>query len=342
MQRGHDIRALNLTNTPKEIFDYVGMLEKSMETLSGINSVSRGNPDPNLRSGNALALVQSMSLQFMSGLQQSYVGLIEDLGMGVINILKDYAATPRMAAIVGKTNRSYMREFTGDDLSSISRVSVEIANPLSRTTAGRLEMGEQLLQMGLIKSPQQYFSILNTGSLDVMTEDEQHQLFLIKAENEYLSEGKPQVAVFIDDHDLHIKEHGSVLSDPEMRQRPEIVAAVLAHIQEHMDLLRGTKMTPAGVPMADPAYLQIVGQQPLGPVAGSPPNMQQQQVPANSMQQEQAIPEMMNPALSQDPMNMMPQNLPSPAQPPMVNGQPQPATPEQMAMMSQGGVPVGT
>lgn len=333
------IRPLNLTQTPEEIFKYMAILEKAMETISGVNSVARGNPDPNLRSGNALALVQSMTLQFMSGLQQSYVSLIEDLGTGIINILKDYAAVPRMAAIVGKTNRTYMKQFTGDDLSSINRVVVEIGNALSRTTAGRVEMAEQLLQMGLIKSPQQYFSVINTGNLDVMTEDEQAELFLIKGENEFLMEGKPVLAIFTDEHELHIKEHKAVLADPEMRLNPDILERVLTHIQEHMDLLRGQGVGPMGEPETDPDLLTILGSQPLAPQGGSPANQPMQNVPDASMQ-GQAIPQALDASQQLNPQAQLNVNIPQPAQPPMVAGQPQPTTPEQMMMQNQG-VPTG-
>jgi hypothetical protein len=264
MQAGQ-IQPLNLTQTPKEIFDFIQMLEKVMETISGVNSVARGNPDPNLRSGNALALVQSMTLQYMSGLQQSYVGVVEDVGTGIINALKDHAQVPRIATIVGKSNRSYLKEFTGDDLSSVSRIIVDIGNPLARTTAGRVEMAEQLLQMQAIKTPEQYFSVINTGQLDVMTEDTQSQLFLIKAENERFVNGEAVVAVFTDEHALHIKEHAAVLSDPELRLEPTILQGVSKHIQEHIDLLRNTS----------PEVLQILGQQPLAPQQN--PNQPQQQ-----------------------------------------------------------------
>lgn len=123
---------LNLTATPPEIFSFVGTLEKLIETLSGVNSVTRGNPEASLKSGNALALVQSMALQFASGLQQSYVKLIEDVGTGLLNILKDYASVPRVAMIVGEANRSYLKEFSGDDLANINRVIVDFGNPLSK------------------------------------------------------------------------------------------------------------------------------------------------------------------------------------------------------------------
>ena len=62
---------INFTQTPAEVFKFLDTLIQAAETISGVNSVARGNPEASLKSGAALALVQSMSLQFMSGLQQS-------------------------------------------------------------------------------------------------------------------------------------------------------------------------------------------------------------------------------------------------------------------------------
>lgn len=256
------VEALNLTNTPDEVFKFMGILEQSMETISGINSVARGNPESSLKSGTALALVQSMSIQFMSGLQQSYVKLLEDTGTGLVNMLKDFASVPRVATIVGEKNRTYMKEFVGGDLSSVNRVIVDVGNPLSKTTAGRVEMAEQLLQMGAIKTPEEYITIINTGQLDVMTEDTQSELLLIRSENEKLIQNEDVVAIATDQHAIHIKEHKSVLADPDLRFDPELTSRVLKHIQEHIDLLRTT----------DPDLLMLMQEQPLGPKGGSPAN----------------------------------------------------------------------
>lgn len=283
--------SLQFTDTPKELFAFRETLIKEMETVSGVNAVSRGNPDPNLRSGNALALVQSMTLQFISGLQQSYVSLIEDLGTGIINTLKDHANVPRIAAIVGKNNRTELKEFTGDELSSINRVVVDIGNPLARTTAGRVEMAEQLLQMGAIKTPEQYFMVINTGQLEVMTEDVTSQLYLIKSENERMVSKGRVAALITDEHALHIKEHASVLSDPDLRFDQELFQVVSQHIQEHIDLLKNT----------DPNLLMVLGQQPLPPTA---PPMPPANVGPNGQQN-------LNPQIPQAPVQA---NLPQPTQ----------------------------
>ena len=297
--------AMQLTNTPKEVFDFMDKLERTAETISGVSSVSRGNPEKSLNSGNALALIQSMSIQFMSGLQQSYVQMIEDVGSGLIQMLKDFAAVPRVAMITGKSNRTYMKEFTGDDLSSVNRIIVDVGNPLSRTTAGRVQMAEQMLQMGIIKTAEQYFTVLNTGNLDSMTEDTQSELMLIKAENESLISKEEIYAVATEQHSLHIKEHKSVLADPDLKRDPDLVERTLFHIQEHINLLRTT----------DPDMLMMMGEQPLGPPGGSPAAqpVPEQQVNVTGMEPAVGPPI----ASQQAPSGSNPNaSLPQPATPP--------------------------
>lgn len=247
---------INFTQTPAEIFRFLDTLIQAAETISGVNSVARGNPEASLKSGAALALVQSMSLQFVSGLQQSYVKLIEDVGTALINILKDFAKTPKVIALVGKNNRTELKEFTGEQIGSINRVVVDVGNPLSRTIAGRVQMAEQMLQMNLIKSPQQYFQVMNTGRLDSMFEGELSELMLIKSENERLMEGEDVQATALDAHRLHITEHKSVLADPDLRRDPVLTEKVFSHILQHIDLLRQT----------DPDLLALIGEQPLPPL----------------------------------------------------------------------------
>lgn len=247
---------LNMTQTPAEVFKFLEMIIQNAETLSGVNSVARGNPEASLKSGTALALVQSMALQFISGLQASYVRLIEDVGTAVIQILKDFATTPKVIAIVGKNNRPLLKEFTGEKISSINRVIVDVGNPLSRTIAGRVQMAEQMMQMRLIKNPEQYFQVISTGKIETMYEGEMSELLLIKSENEQMSDGEKVITSPLDKHQMHIMEHRAVLADPELRKDQTLVSTVLGHIKEHLDFLRNT----------DPALLQLIGEQPVPPM----------------------------------------------------------------------------
>jgi len=289
---------LNLLGTSQETYNFLSILESKMEQLSGINSVTRGTPDPaaNLRSGNSLALVQSMAIQFQSGLQNQYVQLVEDLGVAILEILQDYATAPRVASIVGVNNKQYLVEFKGSDIADINRVIVDVGNPLARTTAGRVQMAEQLMQMKPEEfSIQQYAQVINTGRIDGMLESPVDQSNLIQLENERLLAGTPVKALIIDDHKEHILRHRTILNDIDIRLDEVRAKATYDHILEHIEFARS----------ADPAVLTMTNQQQLPPApapqppvetgvnqpeqnaAGQSPIAQVQEASSQSVQQEQ-------------------------------------------------------
>lgn len=246
---------IQLTSTAPETFNFLNILSQAMESQVGVSSVTRGSPEASLRSGNALALVQSMSLQFQTPFQKNYVKFLERIGTSLLDILKDYAQTPKMISLVGKNKKAYLKEFTGDMIGDIKRVIVDVGNPLSRTTAGRLEVANNLLQQGAIKEPRHYFMVLETGSIDTMIEGDMADLILIQSENEMLLEGRDVMAHPLDQHRMHIMEHRAVTSDPDLRRNPELSKKVNDHIQEHIDMLKNVS----------PDLLQLIGEQPLQP-----------------------------------------------------------------------------
>lgn len=247
--------AINLTATAPETYNFVELISKLADNQVGVSSVTKGSPEASLRSGNALALVQSMSLQFQSPFQQQYVKFLEKIGTTLLDILKDYATTPKLVTLVGKNKRPLLKEFTGDMIGDIKRVKVDVGNPLSRTLAGKVEIANNLLQNGQIDA-KQYIQVLETGELENLIQSDMMDLLLIQSENEWLMEGKDIYADAFDNHDLHLKEHRSVISDPELRRNPELMRKVHDHMQEHIDMMRTVA----------PDVLQILKIQPLQPL----------------------------------------------------------------------------
>jgi hypothetical protein len=210
-----------------------------------------------------------------------------------------------------------MREFKSDDIKSINRVVVDVGNALMQTTAGRAQVAENLLQMGLIDSPEKYLMVMNTGNLDYLTEGKMDEMMTIKGENEAMIRGEDVIAIFSDNHALHIKEHRDVLADYILRRDPELVQSVLDHMQEHISLLQTT----------DPNLLAIIGEQPLAPPGGTPVNPADPNVPTQG-----------NPSQAMDP-NMGTPNQPTPPRPAGEGDilPDQPTTPEElMAQNSKG------
>lgn len=252
---------INLTQTPPEIFKFLQGLEQLSEVLSGVNSVARGQPEASLKSGAALALVASQAVQFSDGLQAAYTRLLEDSGTGLLRMLQKKATLPRAAVIAGKGNKSFAKEFTASDIAGISRVIVDVGNPVSRTIAGRMQMAQDLLQSQVIKHAEQYISVIETGTLEPLIDDQKSEQLLIDAENDALRDGRPVLVIAVDQHLQHIQSHKIVLADPDARQDQDLTARTLAHIQDHINALRTT----------DPGLLNALGQAPLAPAPGMTP-----------------------------------------------------------------------
>lgn len=245
---------LNLLQTPAEVFNFATMIISNQETISGQNAIARGNVPPTM-SGTAMALVANQALQFNSGVQHSYNMLLEDVGTALIELLKTFAKAPRIAQIAGKSKRSLMKSFKDEDLLKVGRVTVDAANSMSKTAAGKLELANNLLNSGLIKTPEQYISVFSTGNLEPLYEHDQAQLSLIRLENEWLGEGKPVQVIMTDDHSLHALEHSCILNSPESRENPQIVSNALMHIQQHVDF--GKTIDPVLAQMLRFAPLQM-------------------------------------------------------------------------------------
>lgn len=260
-------RPLNLLSVSKDSYEWANSLMQSMQTVSGVNSVARGEPPTGVTAGTALALIQSMALQTNMPAQLRYATFLERVATGIIGILRVYASVPRMAEIAGKENQSYVKEFSSKDLNQVHRVFVELGNPLTDTVPGRLAVAQDLLNQKMISTPQEYLTVLKTGNLDPMVNGDENELLLIRKENELLGEGQPALVLEMDAHQIHITEHRSVLADPETRNNAALVQNVMAHIQAHQQFLAAAA-APAGPGM--PGAPPQPGAPSAPPSAGGP------------------------------------------------------------------------
>ncbi len=259
-----DPKALELCKTPAELFSHLGNLKADQRLLMGISSVVQGEPPPGGLSGSALALLQSQALQQSSAVQANYLRLIEGLGTGLVKTIQKYASVPQKVALVGKSNAALVeeQEYTGKDLQRICRVQIQIGNPLAQTPTGRIEIAKELIGMKLIQTAEQYETVLATGRLEPLTQSLHHEMLLIRAENEQLSRAEDPVLCVLDMHPLHMREHKSLTSNPEIRKDPTRLAVVLKHIEEHKQAFAS----------ADPELLQMMGM-PLPPPPPPMPGM---------------------------------------------------------------------
>lgn len=261
---------LELCKTPAEVFNFLELLESQMEKLSGLPSILRGQPPTGVESGTAMAFLQAQALVFNSPIQQAYISFLERSATGLFNMLKSFANTKRMITIAGSSKSPYMGEFSGADLSNISRVIVSAGNPATRSEAGKIQIAQDLMAKGLIKDANQYFEVLSTGELDPMIAGPEAENMLIVKENEQLRRGLPQVAAPWDNHANHIPQHFTIMMDPAIRQKQNdpVMAAVTNHVMSHAQFL-----FPGITSLTDPRLMGLMGNN----VQGLPPPPQPEQ-----------------------------------------------------------------
>lgn len=275
VQSNEPPQALNLTNTPPEIFTFMQQTVQAMEYLSGVNSVARGQPEQALRaaSGAALALIDAKAVQFASGLLQSYHQAIEAVGTQILYLNRDFAKTERVISIIGKYNRTYVEKFSGKDLEDIDRVVVESVNPVLNTYSGRIMLADKLLESQLLSTPEEYINVIQTGQIETMLEAENAQLAKIRDENENLLDGGQHEAAPYDNHVLHIKEHHALINSVDASLDKNLVGMVAAAITQHVFLLKDFAIQEVLQVMGYPVPLPPthVNGQPIGAPAGGPP-----------------------------------------------------------------------
>ena len=143
-----------------------------------------------------------------------------------------------------------------------------------------------------------------------MIEGQNKELLLVRAEKEKLIDGTTEViAVLTDNHNLHIREHSSVLADPDLRMDAELVQRTLNHIQEHINILSDPNVAN---------ILSLLGQQPLGPVGGSPVSPENAAPADPNVQGQEGVPPLLENPQAQSAAAQPQGGLPQPAQPAQV------------------------
>lgn len=254
---------------PEVLPKVIDLLVKTMEAMTGINSVTRGQPDPNITSGSMAALIQAMAGQYNSAEDRAYNMALEELGTQLIGITQRLAGEGQLVSIAGEDERWAIRHFKAEDLNQILRVAVKVVPAVLKTLGGKMEIADKLLERGLIKHAQEYYAVLETGNLSSPFKGPVDELTIINSENERMRRGEPVHVLWTDNPYLHIQHHRCEL-DTDARDDPEYTQRQLEHIQEHFNV--GAEMSRKA-----PDMCIALGWQPFPQAASIAAAMQQMQ-----------------------------------------------------------------
>ncbi len=258
---------LNMSNPiTKETGDLLKFINTKMETYAGINSTLRGQLENPEMSGAAMAMQASISLQYNAGFQKSVIKVLEEVGTGMVQDLKAFADAPREALIVGKMNQGYMQSYSKKDFDGIDRVVVAAGNSLLNTTAGKVNLADQLLQNGMLPQGEagamKYIEVLNTGKIDPETQALQATYMQIQTDKESLLAGNMPLIQLTDNHPLMMQEVNTLNNNPQIRNNPQLGQLVRQYIQAHFQQWLAMP----------PLLAAALGIQPPPPQGGPPGN----------------------------------------------------------------------
>jgi hypothetical protein len=220
---------IDLLQIPDVLPKLLEAFKSYMEELSGINSVTRGNPSANITSGSMAALIAAQAVQFNSSDERSYTFALEASGNCLLRIYQRMPTEEQLIQIAGQDERWAVQSFQRDDLADIMRVAVKTTTPYLKTLAGRKEIATELLQAGMIQDPREFIAAIDSGEMSPLFKGPVDQLVIVKAENERMRRGESVMALVTDNPELHIREHICEL-DTDARYDEAYRARLLEHI----------------------------------------------------------------------------------------------------------------
>lgn len=270
-------KALQLTATPKEVFEHVEATEGRARDMVGLNDVIQGQPQTAQMNAEAFNILASMAIQRAAPAQKQVLRWVSELGRMLLKVLETFVTEERLVYIAGKDASSSMQEqrFTGKDLAAVDAVIVTIGNALEQSAVGRLSILQTLLKIpGAVRNPQDVAEVIETGRLEPVVNVERNLELSIAAENETLHLGQVPPVLFSDDHLVHCRNHLDVVTLADVRNNPQVMQAWKTHFNQHYVEFFG--LPPGMAPEQDPQYplrsRLLLGQQPP-PVAGPPAPM---------------------------------------------------------------------
>jgi len=263
-------KALNLLQIPPELPAFIAANVSTMERLTGINATVRGQPPENVDAGVAMAFQQATAVQANANGQMKVTQFYEGSGTSMLNTLKTFAVTPRIIKITGDTDGQRVREFSAVDLDDVEHVFVQLGNPILDSHAGRLAIGQDMVQNGLVTTKEEYLTLIRTGDLGTLTRNAVDELSLIHKEDEQLMAGQPVTVMPTDNHELHEREHGGVGAIDEVRSNPAKYANLIQHINTHRAFEGKPPLAMQPPPPAPPPMPMPPGPPGPAPTQGTP------------------------------------------------------------------------
>lgn len=226
-----------------EVFQYLDKMEATLEKLSGIFTMSRGQAPSGVRAAKALRVLEEQEDKraFLMNVKYNQNGLVENAKM-TLSVAGDYYddSDGRLARVVGKNNEFRLQEFKSANLSRPYDIRIENTTALSQSPAAMLEDLNEIVQLRIDPSSpitrEQYIHYSGLGRADEFKDSLTKSLQCARSENEDMLAGL-QIADPTSDEELltHWREHKMVPQSRDFKEG-KVPGPAKAMVQRHMQL----------------------------------------------------------------------------------------------------------
>lgn len=241
------------TTTP-DMFQFRTDLRQDIERVSGIHSVSRGEPPPGIRAGIALQFLEEQENQRANSAIIKHNTMIREMWKHTLALAGDFydESDGRLINILGKNNQYKVRDLRDVDLSTPFDIRVQNSSSLPDSKAGKVQSIIDLKQAFPDLVPDsQVADILDLAQPDKFITWVSVAIRKAESENDLMLEGEeiaePQN---FEEHISHWQTHMKLIQSSNFSKVPrEIQEKVFEHIESHEYLmyLQTTAITGQGM-----------------------------------------------------------------------------------------------
>lgn len=230
-----------LTQSPiaPELFNHLKLLTETMNTLSGVFTMSRGEAPSGIRAAKALRVLEEQEDKraYVTAVKYNNLGLVENARKTLSVAGTNYKDSDgRLAQIVGNDNEYEMVQFKSSDLSKPYHIRIETTTALSQSPSARIEEIQEISQMQFtpqsLMSREQVIQALDLTSSESFKDVVTRAIKCAQSENDDFKAQRP-VSPPTETEDLiaHWKIHLQLFQSREWKELalPEVKQAATQH-----------------------------------------------------------------------------------------------------------------
>ena len=256
---------MSQNSAPQELFNYINKLEETMEKLSGVFTMSRGQAPSGVRAAKALRVLEEQEDKraYITAIKYNNIGLVENARM-TLSVAGTYYddADGRLIQVVGKDNEWKVKKFTAANLTKPFHFRIENTTALSQSPAARIDEIMEISQMRFdptsLMQREQVVQLLDLTASEQFKDIITRAIKCAESENDDFQSGNPvQPPTELEDLIAHWKVHGQLFQSREYKElfTPEVKAAAEQHfyITEYLMFEKANGLTnQMGLPIRMP------------------------------------------------------------------------------------------